>query len=79
MTIDEAIIHAEEVAEENYGKATEYQNQCNELSKCLKCGDEHMQLAEWLKDYKRLLEQEPSVSENPNNCIRWKKIQYKFL
>ena len=59
MTIDEAICHAEEVAEENYGKATEYQYQCNELSKCLKCGDEHMQLAEWLKDYKRLKEQEP--------------------
>ena len=59
MNLDDAIKHCEEVAEENYGKATEYQYQCNELSKCLKCGDEHMQLAEWLKDYKRLKEQEP--------------------
>lgn len=59
MDLESAIRHAEEVAQENYGKATEYQYQCNELSKCLKCGDEHMQLAEWLKDYKRLKEQEP--------------------
>ena len=26
---------------------------------CLTCAEEHRQLAEWLKDYKRLLEQEP--------------------
>lgn len=72
MTLDEAIRHAEEVAEENYGKATAYLNDReiykHEEQKCVKCADEHMQLAEWLRDYKRLLEQEPSVSEIPNNC-----------
>jgi len=26
---------------------------------CQKCAEEHKQLAEWLKDYKRLLEQQP--------------------
>lgn len=39
MTLEEAIIHAESVAN----------------SKCDKCGEEHRQLAEWLKDYQRLL------------------------
>lgn len=60
MTLDEAIKHAEKVAEENekrtnwfWGKEgnPNYEN-------CVKCADEHRQLAAWLKDYKRLLEQE---------------------
>lgn len=67
MTIDEAIKHVEEVAEENYGRATAYFSDRevykHEEKKCLKCADEHMQLAEWLKDYKRLLEQEPMLGK----------------
>ncbi|MBO7731373.1 MAG: hypothetical protein J6S67_02420 [Methanobrevibacter sp.] len=43
MTLDEAIIHAEEVAD----------------SRCDKCGYEHAQLAEWLKELKAYKEQEP--------------------
>ena len=38
MSIDEAIKHAEEVAN----------------SSCEKCAEEHRQLAEWLKELKRL-------------------------
>jgi DNA-directed RNA polymerase subunit RPC12/RpoP len=44
MKLDDAIKHCEEVAK----------SECNE------CGKEHRQLTEWLKDYKRLKEQEPS-------------------
>ena len=47
MTLDEAIKHAEEVAID--------QDLC-----CSECAEEHRQLAEWLKDYKQLLEQQPS-------------------
>lgn len=47
MTLDEAIKHAEEVAD--YDCYNEEQ---------IKCAEEHRQLAEWLKDYKRLLELE---------------------
>ena len=46
IALDEAIKHAEEVAE-------------GQKNECKACADEHEQLAEWLKDYKRLLEQEP--------------------
>lgn len=59
MTLDEAIKHCEEVAKE---KGYEVQD-CLEVHdmesamECGKCGEEHEQLAEWLKDYKRLLEQ----------------------
>jgi len=62
MTLDEAIKHAEEVAE-GYEKikkivaVTEYE---------CECAEEHRQLAEWLKDYKRLKEQETK----PGHWIR---------
>lgn len=36
---------------------------------CRECAEEHRQLAEWLKDYKRLLEQEPKTKWIP---IEWK-------
>lgn len=68
MTIDEAIKHAEEVAEEkerdrdvrkihldnrkSHNNIVHYQKACE-------CANEHRQLTEWLKDYKRLKEQQP--------------------
>ena len=51
MTLDEAIKHAEEVAEEH----TKY-NRYGGFESCDECAEEHRQLAKWLKDYKRLLE-----------------------
>jgi hypothetical protein len=66
MTLEEAIKHCEDVAEENEKefRLCPYSSQdcsgtqdCrwleNEESKgCLKCADEHRQLAEWLKELK---------------------------
>lgn len=63
MTIDEAIAHAEEVANDQELKSgfeTDYETyrmSDDEREECKKCAAEHRQLAEWLKDYKRLLEQ----------------------
>lgn len=75
MTLDEAIKHAEEVAEENqrvvdtgivFDDVTIDMLYCDDtevidehLANYQMCAKEHRQLAEWLKDYKRLLEQEP--------------------
>lgn len=61
MTLDEAIIHAEEVAEENEKRASWFWGKEGNpnYENCIKCAKEHRQLAEWLKDYKRLKEQEP--------------------
>lgn len=63
MTLDEAIKHAEEVAEEKESEAEDLEysrlDWRHEANQCLECAKEHRQLAEWLKDYKRLLEQEP--------------------
>ena len=67
MTLDEAIKHAEEVAEEKNMQAdfdTDYlcyQMSEAERNQCKECAEEHRQLAEWLKDYKRLKEQESKM------------------
>lgn len=70
MILDEAIKHAEEVAVEQdklckrYDDASGYSRSHNEAirttdaKRCEKCASEHRQLAEWLKDYKRLKERE---------------------
>lgn len=62
MTLDEAIKHAEEVAEVN---ARQYKN-CTmryESNSCGdrtagKCAEEHRQLAEWLREFKAYREKE---------------------
>lgn len=53
MTIDEAIKHCEEKAEQLEGYAEPYRSMGN----CEKCAEEHRQLAEWLKELKQLREQ----------------------
>ena len=50
MTLDEAIIHAEQVAELNEAE-------------CFECAEEHRQLAKWLKELKELREQKRSRGE----------------
>ena len=66
MTLDEAIDHAEETANQReldalaWKKAASSHHRDKEYYKklaceCRKCAEEHKQLAEWLKDYKRLL------------------------
>jgi hypothetical protein len=58
MTIDEAIKHCEEVAEENEKTIAYYTIQgdkewLDECEKdCIECAKEHRQLAEWLKELK---------------------------
>lgn len=68
MKLEEAIKHCEEVAilNENTCKAKPDSN----LKKYKKCAEEHRQLAEWLKDYKRLLDQQPC-----EDCVSRKQAQ----
>ena len=47
MTLDEAIKHCKEKEKEQA------------LNGCVACAEEHKQLAEWLEDYKQLLEERP--------------------
>ena len=55
MTLDEAIKHCEEVAKE---KRIEANYRIPPKAGCLKCAEEHDQLAEWLKELKAYKEAE---------------------
>ena len=88
MTIDEAINHVEEVANENkkiadtrmlsdgwsvdamYCDDTECADE--HIARCRQYSDKCHQLAEWLKDYKRLLEQKPKIG----HCKDCKYFEY---
>lgn len=71
MTLDEAIKHAEEVVEKN-------ERLCKAMpehsANAFHCAEEHRQLAEWLKDYKRLLNiggiPEVVISCEKNNKVK---------
>ena len=55
MTIDEAIAHARGVASEQKrrsGICVQNNSECDKFSACLKCSEEHEQLAEWLEELK---------------------------
>lgn len=69
MTFDEAIKHAEEVADkkerekQKWERWLEHDNDHRAVAEkvsCELCAEEHRQLAEWLKELKQLREQEPS-------------------
>ena len=57
MTLEEAIKHAEEVADKcdlEYNKNSEQLGFVETFYNAKKCAEEHRQLAEWLKDYQRM-------------------------
>lgn len=60
MTINEAIVHAREVASEQKrrsGECATNDNECDKFSTCIKCAEEHEQLAEWLEELKSIKEE----------------------
>lgn len=58
MNLDEAIQHAEEVAD----------------SKCDSCGSEHKQLAEWLKELKEKKEKCKMIENKCGDCLWLTKL-----
>lgn len=55
LTLEEAIVHAKEVAEKNYrGADFESIDSIDDDIKtnCIKCAEEHMQLVKWLEELK---------------------------
>lgn len=88
LDLESAIKHCEEVAKEQRelfslcpipSEMCDPTDYCASLKDgkgkgCIKCAEEHEQLAEWLKDYKRLLEQEPC-----EDCVSRKEVKEKML
>ena len=56
MTLEEAIIHAKQVAEMKRIEATSYKNKLDS-GYCVKCAEEHEQIASWLTELKTIKEQ----------------------
>ncbi len=79
MTLDEAIKHCLEVAEQNETQADKWREEGGEewgkTTACRECATEHRQLAEWLtelKEAKRLLKAAAKIVKNlpcdDDNC-----------
>ena len=60
MTLDEAIKHCEEVAENQEWLSESYDDDSMGAKLCKECASEHRQLAEWLKE----LEKYRTIFEN---------------
>ena len=85
LSLDEAIKHCEEKAEELRERSdvlseTSTTPKGQEISDCLECAEEHEQLAEWLKELKELREAmeiikkhyiliEKGVRDNPDDLM----------
>ena len=79
MTLDEAIKHAEEVAEKQEKNAKKYprpnksvKGSGKKYNACIKCAKEHRQLAEWLRELKFYKNRQHLINKS------WQKlIQYR--
>ena len=81
LSIDEAIAHAREVANTQRGKSGIcLQNglECEHFSDCLKCAEEHEQLAEWLEELKAYREI-GTVEECKNSVLDIPKAYNKAI
>ena len=75
MTLEEAIKHVEEVAsrcefDTDWGMANHFIDRSG-VADVIKCGEEHRQLAEWLKELRDYKEQRlPSAQPEPSQIAR---------
>ena len=78
MTIDEAIAHALEVAEQNETQAEKIGRQLigsaidKYATDCRECAAEHRQLAEWLTELKDLREESKVLMQECDRLIKEK-------
>ena len=72
MTLDEAIKHCIEVAEEQEQMA-EYDLLCTDQQKqdCKECASEHRQLAEWLRELQELREDKKLYFDKAFEYTKW--------
>lgn len=82
MTLEEAIKHYEEVAEEYEQKLKDNPNAIcyrSEFFECAECAKEHRQLVEWLRELKSYKEQQPSEDCVKREDVKSGMIKYGFL
>ena len=83
MTIDEAIAHEREVAEiyrnndklnKTLGKSSPYYN-----TDCIKCAEEHEQLADWLEELKKRRSEDYGYMADIHQSIGYRKAIDDFV
>lgn len=90
MTLDEAIKHCLEVAEQNETQAEKWREEGGEewgkTTACRECAAEHRQLAEWLIELKELREQifnlkldNERLRDCVDSCVRNGELDYAEL
>ena len=82
MTIDEAIAHAREVASEQKrrsGICVQNNSECDKFSACLKCAEEHEQLAEWLEELKKRRNEDYGYLADIHQNIGYRKAIDDFV
>ena len=78
MTLEEAIIHAEEIALQKDTEAEEHNPRYTGLIReCKECAAEHRQLAEWLKELKERREKDVPDT-NVGDMISRQTVRYKL-
>lgn len=75
LSLDEAIKHAEEVAELNEECARIYNEHGDTIASCscYECAKEHRQLAEWLKELKYYKDRQDLINKNWQELIMYKE------
>lgn len=76
MTLDEAIKHCKEKADELNKEVLNQANLCNarEMAECQECAREHEQLAEWLtqlKELKEAYESDYQIQDVIETCVKF--------
>lgn len=61
MTLDEAIAHCQEKAEELREQPFKEKMDIEDIAICEECAEEHEQLAEWLEELKELRKENKNV------------------
>ena len=66
MTLDEAILHAREVAERNRNQYKNCPSDRTDIrhQTCEECAEEHEQLAQWLEDYKHIKQWKSDIMDS---------------
>lgn len=88
MTLEEAIIHAEEVADEKMHEAESWEmsskhwgddknSALDNADQCMECAEEHRQLAEWLKELKTVHAVIDDMEDHMGVCVGYLKDKMK--
>lgn len=78
MTLEEGIVHAEDVARMNHEAAKHLTDEHpTQAEKCEACAEEHRQLAEWLKELKAYREARAEINQALNDDVRGEQNDYE--